>query len=239
MIPTPYIHFYFIYSTLSRSPVPLYPLPLSRYPLISLLPPFLTIHPYHHIRPILNSLPPPPRPPTPPLLTVHPLFTHITISDRWTSILAAKHANEHKGGREPLWAETETLLREFYEPYNKLLAGDDPLPPPPLPSPPLPLTPPPPPPPPSPSPPPLVYPVTYTLQHTRPTTHTHTPYQIYHISHTLSRSLFHTHPSTYILSHKSPLTHSFTTTSHHHLNTTATTISLHGRQGIPLDAPAC
>jgi hypothetical protein len=40
----------------------------------------------------------------------------------WTSVLTEKHANAHHGDREPLLAETEELLRDFYKPYNDLLA---------------------------------------------------------------------------------------------------------------------
>ena len=46
----------------------------------------------------------------------------------WTPVLAAKHANAYRGEREALLAETETLLRDFFGPYNKLLAdytGDE------------------------------------------------------------------------------------------------------------------
>jgi N-acetylgalactosamine 4-sulfate 6-O-sulfotransferase len=40
----------------------------------------------------------------------------------WTSVLTEKHANAHHGDREPLLLETEELLRDFYKPYNDLLA---------------------------------------------------------------------------------------------------------------------
>jgi hypothetical protein len=36
--------------------------------------------------------------------------------------LNLRHANEHRHHREPLLEITETLLREFFRPYNELLA---------------------------------------------------------------------------------------------------------------------
>ena len=40
----------------------------------------------------------------------------------WEHILTDRHFNSHLVAREPLLEQTETLLREFYRPYNELLA---------------------------------------------------------------------------------------------------------------------
>ena len=42
--------------------------------------------------------------------------------EEWEKINRKKHANSHRTIREPLLAETETILRSFYAPYNELLA---------------------------------------------------------------------------------------------------------------------
>ena len=57
------------------------------------------------------------------------VFTFLSVEvdavsqQTWAEILHAKHANEYHGSREPLLEETEKLLRDFHEPYNKLLAS--------------------------------------------------------------------------------------------------------------------
>ena len=56
------------------------------------------------------------------------VFTFLSVEvdavteQTWAEILHAKHANAYHGPREPILEETEKLLREFHEPYNKLLA---------------------------------------------------------------------------------------------------------------------
>ena len=57
------------------------------------------------------------------------VFTFLSVEvdavteQTWAEILHAKHANAYHGPREPILEETEKLLREFHEPYNKLLAS--------------------------------------------------------------------------------------------------------------------
>ena len=63
---------------------------------------------------------------TDPRAHMQKIFTFLKIKDlgdnEWDIVLKKKHANAHHGSREPLWAETETLLRAFHEPYNSKLA---------------------------------------------------------------------------------------------------------------------
>ena len=42
--------------------------------------------------------------------------------DAWKAILRSRHANSHRVNRDPILEATETMLREFYRPYNDLLA---------------------------------------------------------------------------------------------------------------------
>ena len=66
---------------------------------------------------------------TDPKTYMERVFTFLSVEvdavteQTWAEILHAKHANEYHGSREPLLEETEKLLREFHEPYNKLLAS--------------------------------------------------------------------------------------------------------------------
>eukprot|EP01038_Epipyxis_sp_PR26KG_P007166 gene7166-9769_t len=41
----------------------------------------------------------------------------------WTRLIETEHFNEYYGKREPILAETEQILREFYKPYNQLLSS--------------------------------------------------------------------------------------------------------------------
>jgi hypothetical protein len=50
------------------------------------------------------------------------LPTNSLSEDQWHLILTSKIANVHRMKREPLLAETEQLLRDFYHPYNEILA---------------------------------------------------------------------------------------------------------------------
>jgi hypothetical protein len=50
------------------------------------------------------------------------LPTNSLSEDQWHLILTSKIANVHRTKREPLLAETEQLLRDFYRPYNEILA---------------------------------------------------------------------------------------------------------------------
>jgi hypothetical protein len=49
-------------------------------------------------------------------------FLGLEEPKNWKKITMDMHFNEAKGYREPLLEETETALREFYRPYNELLA---------------------------------------------------------------------------------------------------------------------
>ena len=57
------------------------------------------------------------------------VFTFLSVEvdalteQSWSAILHAKHANAYHGPREPILEETEKMLREFHEPYNKMLAS--------------------------------------------------------------------------------------------------------------------
>lgn len=57
------------------------------------------------------------------------VFTFLSVEvdalteQSWSAILHAKHANAYHGPREPILEETERMLREFHEPYNKMLAS--------------------------------------------------------------------------------------------------------------------
>jgi hypothetical protein len=42
--------------------------------------------------------------------------------DEWEEVLNKKKSNEYHGEREPIWEETEVVLRDFYMPYNRILA---------------------------------------------------------------------------------------------------------------------
>jgi len=42
--------------------------------------------------------------------------------DAWKTILRSRHANSHRVNRDPILEATEMMLREFYRPYNDLLA---------------------------------------------------------------------------------------------------------------------
>lgn len=52
------------------------------------------------------------------------VFQFLQVSDPrdWDRILIDKHFNEHRVAREPLLEETESLLRDFYRPFNVLLS---------------------------------------------------------------------------------------------------------------------
>lgn len=49
-------------------------------------------------------------------------FLGLNVPEDWTDILRKVHFNSHRVARDPLWAETETLLRDFYRPFNLLLS---------------------------------------------------------------------------------------------------------------------
>ena len=54
------------------------------------------------------------------------IFSFLDIKElddsEWAIVVEKQHANAHHGQREPLWAETEALLREFHGTYNTKLA---------------------------------------------------------------------------------------------------------------------
>ena len=63
---------------------------------------------------------------TDPRAYMQRVFSFLSIKElddtEWAIVARRQHANAHHGQREPLWAETETLLRAFHEPYNTKLA---------------------------------------------------------------------------------------------------------------------
>jgi hypothetical protein len=52
------------------------------------------------------------------------LFNFLGLDEpqEWSKILRHVHLNQHKAPREPLYEDTETILRAFYKPYNELLS---------------------------------------------------------------------------------------------------------------------
>lgn len=50
-------------------------------------------------------------------------FLQLGEPQDWNRVLLDRHFNEHKVVRESILEETETLLREFHQPYNALLAA--------------------------------------------------------------------------------------------------------------------
>ena len=49
-------------------------------------------------------------------------FLGVGAPDNWGTVLQDKRSNTHWMQRDPILEETETLLRDFYRPYNQLLA---------------------------------------------------------------------------------------------------------------------
>jgi hypothetical protein len=63
---------------------------------------------------------------TDPKTYMEQVFTFLEMEmpedTQWERILKSEHANQHHGPRDAILPETESLLRDFYRPYNALLA---------------------------------------------------------------------------------------------------------------------
>eukprot|EP01038_Epipyxis_sp_PR26KG_P008159 gene8159-11043_t len=50
-------------------------------------------------------------------------FLQVGEPEEWLKLIENRHFNEYIGKREPILAETEVILRDFYRPYNELLVA--------------------------------------------------------------------------------------------------------------------